>query len=81
MNSSEIQMSGLDSESLDKKLLTDRSQLQTSKLRPENDEADRRSLTTVLPFPDLVDPNESDMEDQSTRSHVSRRHDTKFYCH
>ncbi|XP_030579048.1 protein AF-9 isoform X1 [Archocentrus centrarchus] len=66
VNSSE--MSGLDSQSLDKKLLRDRSQLQTSKLRPESDEAERRSLTTLPAFQDLVDPNDSDMEEQSTRS-------------
>uniref|UniRef100_A0A3Q0SDY9 Uncharacterized protein n=1 Tax=Amphilophus citrinellus TaxID=61819 RepID=A0A3Q0SDY9_AMPCI len=79
VNSSE--MPGLDSQSLDKKLLRDRSQLQTSKLRPESDEAERRSLTTLPPFQDLVDPNDSDMEEQSTRSDVSRTHHKKFYCH
>ncbi|KAL7375016.1 hypothetical protein ABVT39_010708 [Epinephelus coioides] len=62
------QTSGSDAQHLDKKLLKDRSQMRTSKLRPEGDEAERRKVTTLPPFQELVDPNDSDMEDQSTKS-------------
>ncbi|XP_034412477.1 protein AF-9 isoform X2 [Cyclopterus lumpus] len=62
------QPSGSDSQHLDKSLLKDRSQGRTSKLRPEVDEADRRKVSTLPPFRDLVDLNDSDMEDQSTKS-------------
>lgn len=66
------QTSGLDAQHLDKKLLKDRSQMRSSKLRPESDEAERRKVSTLPPFQELVDPNDSDMEDQSTKSDVSR---------
>ncbi|XP_036968815.1 protein AF-9 isoform X1 [Acanthopagrus latus] len=62
------QTSGLDAQHLDKKLLKDRSQMRSSKLRPESEEAERRKVSTLPPFQDLVDPNDSDMEDQSTKS-------------
>uniref|UniRef100_UPI0037E83D16 protein AF-9 n=1 Tax=Semicossyphus pulcher TaxID=241346 RepID=UPI0037E83D16 len=52
----------------DKKLLKDRSQMRTSKSRPEGDETERRKVTTLPPFQELVDPIDSDMEDQSTKS-------------
>uniref|UniRef100_A0A8C3B3C5 MLLT3 super elongation complex subunit n=1 Tax=Cyclopterus lumpus TaxID=8103 RepID=A0A8C3B3C5_CYCLU len=65
------QPSGSDSQHLDKSLLKDRSQGRTSKLRPEVDEADRRKVSTLPPFRDLVDLNDSDMEDQSTKSDVN----------
>ncbi|XP_039679256.1 protein AF-9 [Perca fluviatilis] len=60
--------SGSESQHLDKKLLKDRSQMRTSKLRPEGDEAEHRKVSTLPPFQELVDPNDSDMEDQSTKS-------------
>ncbi|XP_073330610.1 protein AF-9 [Pagrus major] len=62
------QTSGLDVHHSDKKLLKDRSQMRSSKLRPEGDEAERRKMSTLPPFQELVDPNDSDMEDQSTKS-------------
>uniref|UniRef100_A0A8C9XKR9 MLLT3 super elongation complex subunit n=1 Tax=Sander lucioperca TaxID=283035 RepID=A0A8C9XKR9_SANLU len=64
--------SGSESQHLDKKLLKDRSHMRTSKLRPEGDEAEHRKVSTLPPFQELVDPNDSDMEDQSTKSDVSR---------
>ena len=63
---------------LDKKLLKDRSQMRTSKLRPEGDEAERRKA--LPPFQELVDPNDSDMEDQSAKSDVSRMFCWTFKC-
>uniref|UniRef100_A0A3P9DU04 Uncharacterized protein n=1 Tax=Maylandia zebra TaxID=106582 RepID=A0A3P9DU04_9CICH len=63
----------LDGPCLDKKLLRDRSQLHSSKLRAESEDADLRSVSTLPPFQDLVDANDSDMEDQSARSDVSKR--------
>ncbi|XP_074480174.1 protein AF-9 isoform X4 [Sebastes fasciatus] len=62
------QTSGSDAQHLDKKLLKDRSQMRTSKPRPEGDEAERRKVSTLPPFQELVDPNDSDMEDQSNKS-------------
>uniref|UniRef100_A0A3Q4MLP0 MLLT3 super elongation complex subunit n=1 Tax=Neolamprologus brichardi TaxID=32507 RepID=A0A3Q4MLP0_NEOBR len=73
VNSSEMPISELDGQSLDKKLLRDRSQLHTSKLRAESEDADLRSASTLPPFQDLVDANDSDVEDQSARSDVSKR--------
>uniref|UniRef100_A0A4W6FAK0 MLLT3 super elongation complex subunit n=1 Tax=Lates calcarifer TaxID=8187 RepID=A0A4W6FAK0_LATCA len=61
------QTSGSDTQHSDKKLLKDRSQIR-SKLRPEGDEGERRKMSTLPPFQELVDPNDSDMEDQSTKS-------------
>ncbi|KAM3590217.1 uncharacterized protein V6R79_005966 [Siganus canaliculatus] len=68
VDSSGKQTSGLDTQHLDKKLLKDRSHMRTTKLRPEGDEAEHRKGSTLPPFQDLVDPNDSDMEDQSTKS-------------
>ncbi|XP_044040700.1 protein AF-9 isoform X2 [Siniperca chuatsi] len=68
VDSSGKQMSGSDAQHSDKKLLKDRSQMRTSKLRPEGDEAECRKVSTLPPFQELVDPNDSDMEDQSTKS-------------
>ncbi|KAG7235465.1 hypothetical protein INR49_002696 [Caranx melampygus] len=63
------QMSGPDAQHSDNKLLKDRSQMRTSKLRPDGDEAERRKVVSKLPpFQELVDPNDSDMEDQSNKS-------------
>ncbi|KAI4808282.1 hypothetical protein KUCAC02_000346, partial [Chaenocephalus aceratus] len=59
---------GSDAPHLDKKVLKDRSQMRTSKLRPEVDEAERRKVSTLPPFQDLGDHNDSDMEDQSHKS-------------
>lgn len=73
VNSSEMPISELDGQSLDKKLLRDRPQLHTSKLRAESEDADLRSASTLPPFQDLVDANDSDVEDQSARSDVSKR--------
>lgn len=66
------QTSGSDPQHSDKKLLKDKSQMRTSKLRPQGGEAERRKMSTLPPFQELVDPNDSDMEDQSTKSDVSR---------
>lgn len=72
VDSSGKQTPGLNAQHPDKKLLKDRSQMRTSKLRPEGDDAERRKAPTLPPFQGLVDPNDSDMEDQSTKSDVSR---------
>ncbi|XP_067381212.1 protein AF-9 isoform X2 [Channa argus] len=64
----EKQMSGSESKHSDKKLLKDKSQMRTRKLRPECGEAERRKMSTLPPFQELVDPNDSDIEDQSTKS-------------
>lgn len=60
------QTSGSDSHYSDKK----KSQMATTKLRPELDEAERKKVSRLPPFQELVDPNDSDMEDQS-KSDVS----------
>lgn len=57
-----------DSQHSDKKLLKERSQIRTSKTRPELEEAERRKGSTLPPFQELVDPNDSDMEDLSAKS-------------
>ncbi|KAI3375863.1 hypothetical protein L3Q82_004139 [Scortum barcoo] len=62
------QTSGSDAQFSDKKLLKERSQMRTTKLRPEGDEAERRKVSALPPFQELVDPNDSDMEDQSAKS-------------
>ncbi|XP_072315410.1 protein AF-9 isoform X2 [Eucyclogobius newberryi] len=55
-----------DAPHLDKKLLKERSQIRTSKTRQELEEAERRKGST--PFQELVDPNDSDMDDHSAKS-------------
>lgn len=65
------QTSGSDPHS-NKKLLKDKLQMRTSKLQPEASETERRKISTLPPFQELIDPNDSDMEDQSTKSDVSR---------
>ncbi|XP_047426131.1 protein AF-9 isoform X2 [Mugil cephalus] len=63
------QLSGSDAQHLDNnKILKDRSHVRTSKLRADRDgdEAERRKAPA--PFQALVDPNDSDMEDQSAKS-------------
>uniref|UniRef100_A0A3Q3KIL6 YEATS domain-containing protein n=1 Tax=Monopterus albus TaxID=43700 RepID=A0A3Q3KIL6_MONAL len=62
------QTSGADCQHSDKKLVKDRLQMRTSKSRPEGDEAERRKFLTLPPFQEPVDPNDSDIEDQSTKS-------------
>uniref|UniRef100_A0A8C6T5F5 MLLT3 super elongation complex subunit n=1 Tax=Neogobius melanostomus TaxID=47308 RepID=A0A8C6T5F5_9GOBI len=57
-----------DGQHSDKKLLKERSQIRTSKTRPELEEAERRKGSTLPPFQELVDPNDSDMEDLSAKS-------------
>lgn len=72
------QTSASDPQHSDKKLLKDKSQMRTNKLRPESGETERRKMSTLPPFQELVDPNDSDMEDQSTKSDASR---TLFFIH
>uniref|UniRef100_A0A3P9A7E0 MLLT3 super elongation complex subunit n=1 Tax=Esox lucius TaxID=8010 RepID=A0A3P9A7E0_ESOLU len=58
----------------DKKLLKDKSQVRTTKLRADGSEApgERRKASALTPFPELLDANDSDMEDNmSTKSDVS----------
>lgn len=62
---------GFVTQHLDKKLLKDRSQTRTSKLRTEGKDAECRKVSTLPPFQELVDPNDSDMEERSTKSDVS----------
>ncbi|CAJ1086528.1 protein AF-9 isoform X1 [Xyrichtys novacula] len=57
-----------DAQHSDKKLLKDRSQIRSSKCRPEGEDAERRKGSALPPFQELVDPNDSDMEDQSNKS-------------
>ncbi|XP_055085013.1 protein AF-9 isoform X1 [Periophthalmus magnuspinnatus] len=57
-----------DAQHLDKKLLKERSQIRMSKTRPELEEAERRKGSTLPPFQELVDPNDSDMDDHSVKS-------------
>ncbi|XP_070711219.1 protein AF-9 [Pempheris klunzingeri] len=68
LDSSGKEMSESDVRHSDKKLLKDRPHLRTTKLHPEGDEAEQRKVSTQPPFQELVDPNDSDVEDQSTRS-------------
>ncbi|XP_054863813.1 protein AF-9 isoform X2 [Amphiprion ocellaris] len=68
VDSSGKQTSGIDTQHLDKKLLKDRSQMRMSKVRPDGDEAERRKVTTLPPFQELMGHNDSDIEDQSTKS-------------
>lgn len=72
MDSSGKQTSGLDAQHSEKKLLKDKFQIRTNKLGPEEDEVEHRKVSTLPPFQELVDPNDSDTEDQSTKSDVSR---------
>ncbi|XP_034532395.1 protein AF-9 isoform X1 [Notolabrus celidotus] len=57
-----------DAQHSDKKLLKDRPQIRTSKSRPEGEDAERRKVSTLPPFQELVDHNDSDMEDHSNKS-------------
>lgn len=66
------QTSGLDAQLSDKELVKDRSLMRTSKLRQEGEDAEYTKMSTLPPFQQLVDPNDSDMEAQSTKSDVSK---------
>ncbi|XP_041840695.1 protein AF-9 isoform X2 [Melanotaenia boesemani] len=68
LDSSGKQLSGSDAPHLDKKLMKDRLQMGTSKLRADGEEAERRKAPMHPPFQELVDHNDSDMEDKSTKS-------------
>ncbi|XP_037537553.1 protein AF-9 [Nematolebias whitei] len=57
--------SGSDTQHLDKKLLKDRLQIGTSRLRLDGTEAERRKGSRLPPVQEPVDPNDTDMEDQS----------------
>lgn len=65
------QTSGLDAQLSDKELMKDRSLMRTSKLRQEGEDVEHKKMSTLPPFQQLVDPNDSDMEAQSTKSDVS----------
>uniref|UniRef100_A0A3Q2YWL1 MLLT3 super elongation complex subunit n=1 Tax=Hippocampus comes TaxID=109280 RepID=A0A3Q2YWL1_HIPCM len=60
------QTSGSDAQHSDKKVLKDRPLAQSAKLHPEGDDAAHRKASALPPFPDAMDPNDSDME--STKS-------------
>lgn len=65
-------ISNFDPHHLDKKLFRDRFQMQTGPLRLECLDAEHRKLPGLPPFQELVDPNDSDMDDHSTKSDVSK---------
>ncbi|TSK82224.1 Protein AF-9 [Bagarius yarrelli] len=54
----------------DKKALKDKSQLRHAKLR-DNELSERRKVSTLPPFQDVVDPNDSDLDDN-----MSAKYDT-----
>ncbi|XP_028822917.1 protein AF-9 isoform X2 [Denticeps clupeoides] len=63
-----LSSSGLQHHLSDKKLPKDKSQIRPAKLRVEGESVDRKK-STLPPFEDLVDPNDSDMDDNmSTKS-------------
>ena len=56
----------------DKKVPRDKSQIRPGKLTRGEGEAERRKAPMLPPFQELVDPNDSDMDDNaSTKSEVS----------
>lgn len=63
--------SDFDTQHLGKKVFRDRLQMQTGQSRLECKDAECRKVPNLPPFQELVDPNDSDMEDQSTKSDVS----------
>lgn len=73
LDSSITLTSGSDAQHLDKKLLKDRLQMGTSRLRLDGTEAERRKGSKLPPVQEVVDPNDSDMEDHS-KSDVSKTH-------
>ncbi|MFT7806353.1 protein AF-9 isoform X1 [Arapaima gigas] len=56
---------------LEKKQPKDKSQVRPAKLKVDSEPPERRKPSTLPPFHDLVDPNDSDMEDGSNKSEVS----------
>ncbi|KAG7496322.1 hypothetical protein JOB18_016725 [Solea senegalensis] len=68
VDSSGKQTSVPDAPHPDKKLLKDRSQMRTLKSRSEGEDVERKKVPALPPFQELVDPNDSDMEDQSNKS-------------
>ncbi|TNM93445.1 hypothetical protein fugu_001621 [Takifugu bimaculatus] len=60
--------SDFDTQHLGKKVFRDRLQMQTGQSRLECKDAECRKVPNLPPFQELVDPNDSDMEDQSTKS-------------
>ncbi|XP_051912986.1 protein AF-9 isoform X2 [Hippocampus zosterae] len=58
------QTSGSDAQHSDKKVLKDRPQ--SAKMHPEGDDAAHRKASALPPFPEAMEPNDSDME--STKS-------------
>lgn len=71
-------ISDFNAQHLDKKLFRDTLQMQTGQLRLESENAERRKVPSLPPFQELVDPNDSDVEDQSTKSDVSlKKHHIK----
>ncbi|XP_008317202.1 protein AF-9 isoform X1 [Cynoglossus semilaevis] len=67
VDSSGKHVSGSDPLHSDRKLLKDRTQLRTAKSRTDRDET-RKKASTLPPFQELVDPNDSDVEDQFAKS-------------
>ncbi|XP_061815269.1 protein AF-9 isoform X1 [Nerophis lumbriciformis] len=57
-----------DAQHADKKLLKERSQMRSSKLHPEGEQVDHRKLSTLPPFHEVVDHNDSDMESAKSDS-------------
>ncbi|TWW63700.1 Protein AF-9 ALL1-fused gene from chromosome 9 protein [Takifugu flavidus] len=63
--------SDFDTQHLGKKVFRDRLQMQTGQSRLECKDAECRKVPNLPPFQELVDPNDSDMEDQSTKSDLT----------
>ncbi|XP_053484842.1 protein AF-9 isoform X1 [Ictalurus furcatus] len=56
----------------DKRALKDKSQVRHSKLR-DNDLSERRKVSTLPPFQDVLDPNDSDMDDNISAKYDSEQ--------
>lgn len=66
--------------SSDKKTLKDKSQPKTGKVKVESEVIDKKKVS-LPPFEDIVDPNDTDMEDNmSSKSEVSYTVSASFYC-
>nr|XP_057923979.1 protein AF-9 isoform X2 [Doryrhamphus excisus] len=50
------------------KVLKERSQMRSCKLHPESEQADHRKVSTLPPFQEVVDPNDSDIESSKSDS-------------
>ncbi|KAI5609582.1 protein AF-9 isoform X1 [Silurus asotus] len=57
---------------LDKKALKDKSQVRHAKLR-DNELSERRKVSALPPFQDVVDPNDSDMDDNISAKYDSEQ--------